>query len=202
MEMEIPFIIAGEDEIDVDSLLENVDNWEKINKELRTFEFEFKKFKMSLALAFAESGLLENIKQALIDLAQNLPDIIQLFKDLFVVLKSFIEWIKQAFPSMFGGDKDASDKSVSSGIKEALLHPMDTAALAGESIAKLNASLERQRIESSQNMSNVFNSIFNVGSADEAISINSGNMRNASNIFKKSGQSFQGQINDSYNQLK
>lgn len=199
-------------DIDVNELLAQSEQWESINKELRIFEFEVKKIKGALASVFVDSGLLQVIKQALIDLSKNLPDIVQMFKDLFYIVSNFINWLKLEFPSIFGdkrsGTEQATDRWTNSlrkgespfwfAIKESILHPMDTTGFVGEELANLHHRLESERLANQQHMSNVFNSVFNVNSADEAVSINTGNRSNISNLLGKNGQSLTQQQNASY----
>lgn len=200
-------------QIDINRLLGRAREWETANKAIKEFQYSLKMIAGDIAKEFVSSGLLETIKTWLKDLAGNLPSIIQVFKDLFVALKSFLTWLKDMFPTAFGvtpqqsrqdaqrrmSERMGPDGGYLSLIWQSLAHPIDYARAMGRAnygFKDLAYDYLTKGIATP-----IYNSFY-VQTPEEAEKIASGMARDVPNSTRGSGQGIQGQINDSFSQTK
>lgn len=198
--------------IDVSSMIESSKEWEKVNKELRKFEWNLRKFKSDLAVAFGQSELFEKIKKALIELAGNLPEIIDKFKALATALGNIIDFLRETFPSLFGDSEEKIREDARKRMNEriakdgggtwavllnSILHPIDyqrSLTKAEKDQLSPYKYLPFGGLMAPISMSNNYY----VNSPEEAGRATGAVMRETQNIASKSGQSLTQQQNASY----
>ena len=137
------------------------------------------KFKADILVEFATSDAFQKLRDALIELAKKLPEIVEAFGTLFDVIGAFCGWIKRNFPSLFDdapqeGWKRSYERykyNVSHGdsefwaaLKELVFNPSDFVesiekAAYGTTVSEMNA--------------NISNSYY-VNSPQEAVTISDG----------------------------
>lgn len=166
-------------EKEINSLLANAEAFEQTNQALKEFEWLWDKFKADILVEFAKSDAFQKLRDALIELAKKLPEIVEAFGTLFDVIGAFCGWIKRNFPSLFDdapqeGWKRSYERykyNVSHGdsefwaaLKELVFNPSDFVesiekAAYGTTVSEMNA--------------NISNSYY-VNSPQEAVTISDG----------------------------